>query len=254
MLTSNQPMTDKLTMIKDSPDGELARFIEFQMNIPQAFKNDPWLSRKIYEGVKANYGFSGPDFIQEIFKLGDKKIEEISKSWLLKFEKDFGKTTTFRFYENLITSTFTAGEIAVNHGIINFDLDKIYKEVLSRITVIKTDVKINDVDYLSILGEFQNKFYNGTLFLKNSQVVREPKGPLVARIELDTKIMYVAAREIRIYLAELQVNRRMFFSELRNQGILVFEGKKRLSKGWAGMSDIAPVLVYGFLVNVTEPI
>jgi hypothetical protein len=253
IMTQNQSPTDKLEVLKDSPDGEMARFIEFQMNAPKAMEKDPWLGRRIFEVMKKNYGLAGQRYIQEVFKLGEEETAKLVLKWTKRFENDFGKSTAYRFHENLIGATFAGGEIANSAKIINFDLERIYDKVLSNMYAAKGIVRMNNTDYPALLGEFQNKFYNGTLFIQNGRVIREPKGPLVARAEVDTDLLWISSREIRKFLSELQANSRMFFHVLREAGILVDEGKTRLSTGWPGMSHMQPVQAVCFKYKFDEP-
>ena len=69
--------------------------------------------------------------------------------WLTKFKKDFGDDTTYRFQENMIACTFAAGEIAVEHDIVDLDLARIYLATVSELINIRDNVigRINEVDY-----------------------------------------------------------------------------------------------------------
>ncbi len=253
LMTQNQSPVDKIEAFKNSPDGEMARYIEFQMNTPHALQSDPWLGKRIFETTKRNYGLAGPKYIQEIFKLGDSKVMDIINKWINRFEADFGKKSVFRFYENLIGSTFAGGEIAQSINLINFDLERIYKTVLKSMNGEKEVIKLNNTDYVGLLGEFQTKYYNSILFMDGPRVIREPKSqPLVGRAELDTHTFFVSARDLRKFLAELQVNSRMFLQVLKEKDILLGEGKIRITSGWPGMSHLHPIHAYTFRHAIKE--
>ena len=247
LMTQNQSPVDKIEALKESPDGEMARYVEFQMNTPQALVNDPWLGKKIFETTKKHYGTAGPKFIQEIFRLGDTEVIKIINKWIGRFERDFGKRSVFRFYENLIGSTFAAGEIANNINLVSFDLERIYKRVLKSMNGEKEVIKINSTDYSALLGEFQNKYFNSILFMDAARVIREPKSqPLVGRAEIDNQVFWISTRDLRKFLSERQVNSRMFLQDLKEKDILLEESKVRLTSGWPGMSHIHPVQAYSF--------
>ena len=179
--------------------------------------------------------------------MGDAEVIKIINKWIGRFERDFGKRSVFRFYENLIGSTFAAGEIANSINLINFDLERIYKRVLKSMNGEKEVIKINSTDYGALLGEFQNKYFNSILFMDGPRVIREPKSqPLVGRAEIDNQVFWISTRDLRKFLSERQVNSRMFLQDLKEKDILLEEAKVRLTSGWPGMSHIHPIQAYSF--------
>lgn len=249
LFTSNQAIYDKLRMFKASPDGEMARMVELNLDRPSAMDTDPLLGEAIFDVFRTNFGFAGPDYIKELFRLGDVKIKEIVDKWILKFTKVFGKDTSYRFYENLIGVTFAGGEIAVKLGLMKWDLNRMFLIVVKEMTGLKGDLHINSLDYEGLLGEFQNKYLHSTIFVDKNNVIAEPKLNLVARAEIHNKIYYASARELRKFLNDSQVSIREFLIQLKALNILLYEGKQRLTTGWAGHTNAAPILVYGFLYD-----
>lgn len=247
IFTSNQAIYDKLHMLKASPDGEMARMVELNLRKPYAMKKDEHLGEKIFDPFRLNYGHAGPVYIKKVLELGDEKVKDIINRWVFKFTQGkFGKDTTFRFYENLIGVTFGGGEIAKLAGIIDWDLDRIFNALVGEICEIKDAAKINQLDMESILGEFQNRFLQSTLFMDKNNVVAEPKLGLVSRAEIHNKIYYACAKEFKKHLNDNQVSIREFITETKASGLLIYEGKQRLGLGWAIKSAAAPVAVWGF--------
>jgi hypothetical protein len=246
-LTSNQSLTDKLTSFKAAPDGELARLIEFQIDRPVPLIKNPSLGKEIFDVFRLNYGHAGPEFIKYLFAVGPDYIHNVVAQWAEKFGVSFGKDTTYRFYESLVSVSFAAGQLAGEAGIVNYDLQRMYAVVIARIISIRDGtVRINKVDYESVLGEFQNKHQSGVLVLNDDRVMREPRAALVGRVEIDTRMFYVSKRELKLFLSEQQLSEREFATYMKEKGVLTFEGKQRLTNGWPGMSTNAPVAVYGF--------
>lgn len=246
-LTSNQSLTDKLVSLKSSPDGELARLVEFSIMKPPPLIENPALGKEIFDTFRLNYGHAGPMFIKALFDAGEDHIAATITKWGKRFELAFTGDTAYRYYENLIAITFAGGEIANNAGITNFDLERVYNVVLSYIIANREkSVKLNNSDYEGLLGEFQMKYQGGTLVLNEDRMIREPRINLVARIEVDKQMYYVSKREFKTFLATLQISEREFVFSMEKKGILTFNGKQRLAKGQPGMSSTAPVAVYGF--------
>ena len=76
--TSNSSMVDKLRATKQTPDGELMRFIEF--DVPQKSPISKQEANKIFdEKVAENYGLAGPLYAQYLIKNQKDVIEELHK-------------------------------------------------------------------------------------------------------------------------------------------------------------------------------
>jgi hypothetical protein len=246
-LTSNQSLTDKLTSHKASPDGELARLIEFYIDRPKPLVENPSLGREIFDTFRLNYGHAGPEYIKYLLTVGDDYIQGVVAKWMERFGESFGKDTTYRFYEALVAVAFAGGQLAKEAGIIDFDLNRIYATIIAKIIAIRDGtVRINKIDYESVLGEFQNMHQAGVLVLNENRVMREPRSALIGRVEIDTRMFYVSKRELKMFLVGQQLSENEFVTYMKEQGILTFQGKQRLTNGWPGMSTNAPVAVYGF--------
>lgn len=246
LMTSNHSLTGKLQSIKNNPDGELARLIEFDFAKPRPFLDDPTLASTIFDGIRLNYGHAGPAYIKKVFEVGDVTIREKIKKWQTRFTKDFGNDTTNRFYDCLIGVAFAGGEIAIEGGVINFDLERIYKVIVKEIKSIKASAKPNNTDYESLLGEFQNSNINGAFILDGDRVIDYPRHKLVVRIEMDRQMLFVSTSALREYFKPMQVDLHKFVSHMESKKILIYKGKRRLTDGWAGRSTTSPISVFGF--------
>ena len=251
IFTSNQSMYDKLSILKKDPNGEVARLIEFSVRKPQAFVDEPTLGKEIFDKFRFNYGWAGREFIFALYKQSDDQVQKMMDKWVDQFRKDFGEDTAYRFYENLIAATMTAGEIAINAGIVNFDLKKIYNRIVGEMVAIRDNVvKVNVIDYEALIGEFINNHQTGILAFKDSKISMEPRSPLVIRAELDTHSIFISKPEFRKHLAENQVSSREFLYQMKQSGIEVKESRKRMGTGWKDATASVNVEVYVF--NTTK--
>jgi len=97
MTTQNQSLEDKLRSHKSNPDGEMARYVEFQVSTPIAMINDPYLGNRCFEGVKANFGHAGVNYMQQVLKMGDNAVKDMGNKWIERFTKDLAKHPPFDF-------------------------------------------------------------------------------------------------------------------------------------------------------------
>jgi len=243
MFTSNHSLYDKLTGLKKDPNGEVARLIELSVRKPDAFKDDASLGREIFDKFRFNYGWAGPMFIQEVYKVGEHALQDMITKWGIKFNEDFGRDTAYRFYENLVSATMTAGEITNNAGITNFDLDRVYRRIVGEMIAIRDNVvKVNAVDYESVLSDYINKNQTGILIMKDGKAVMEPRSALVIRVEVEGNAMYISKTEFEKYLNEMSVSSKEFLYQMKLSNIEIDAGRdirKRMNAGWRDIGKSA---------------
>ena len=252
IFTSNQSLYDKLTTLKKDPNGEVARLIEMMVRKPNAFKDDAHLGREIFDQFRFNYGWAGPAFIKAVYVLGESEVTKVIDKWCLRFKADFGEDTAYRFYENVVAAAMTAGEIANNAGIVNFDLDRVYKRIVGEMIAIRDNVvKVNSVNYESILSDYINRNQSGILAFKDNKITMEPRMALVIRVENDSNMMYISKTEFDKYLTEGGVSTKEFLFQINALGIKVDASRsavKRMSSGW---KDIGKSVTRVYKIDLT---
>ena len=262
VMTTNQSLYDKLKQVKKRPDGEIARTIEFALEMPEVFIKNPGLSKEIVDPFNFNYGHAGPIFIQECLKKGEHELKTRINKWAEKFREEYGANPAYRFYENMIACCFAGGEIAVEAGIVTLDLQRIFKAVMEKMVEIrKHTFKLNDTDYKQLLGQFFNNNYNGFLTLNEGKVITEPKGPrIVGRIEIHTGLQYISTAAIESFLTApgMQVSVSAAEKAWHKAGVLIkhendkFTKKQRLTTGWKQGTHQNAVACYVFKTELPE--
>lgn len=253
--TGNEPIYDKLQAEKANPGGEIARLVEFMIPKSPLLEQDSKIGRDIFDTFRTNYGFAGPAFIRALFKVSNGELEDMIAKWTAKFMEAFGQDSAYRFYENLIAATFTAGEIAVKANIITLDLERVFKHVVGEMIKIRDKtVKFTVTDYEALIGEFLGEYHSGLLVMDDGKVLVEPRNALVGRVEVHNQVSYISKTSFRVFLAERHVSTREFEHALTGSKLLVECNKQRLSTGWrAGMST-PPIAVYGFKSQIPPEI
>lgn len=254
ILTTNESVYSKFEIEKGSPDGEAARIIEFLVKKPSCLQGNGGgkLGRDIFDTLRTNFGHAGPDYIKEVFKVGDDYIKERMAYWRSRFIADFGDDNTYRFHENLIMANFTGGEIANGAGIINLELEHIYESIVKQMIHIRESViKVNGTDFESILGDYIYKKLDKLLIVKEGKVTLEPRGPLVARIEVDNSLLIISKSDFKEYLNSIKVTPREFEDNMRANNILIDDKKARLTTNWK--SAVSPVNINAYWFKTAIP-
>lgn len=253
MLTTNHSIYGKLGSLQESADGENARLVEFLVQKPPILDQNSRLGVWIFDSLRFNYGHAGPMFIKEIMKGGDDYVQANIEVWSDRFLKDFGDYNEYRFFQNLIGATFGAATMSNAAGITAYDLEKIYRHVvLSMINIREDVVKLNSVDYQSVLGDFVNKNLGNTLVMKGGIVSMEPRGQIVARISSDEGLLQVSKSELKKFLAERQISPREFEFDMKERGVLLDMKKGRLTTGWKSAISTDPAYLYWFKTPIPE--
>jgi hypothetical protein len=243
IFTSNHSLYDRLSTLKKDPNGEVARLIELSIRKPAVFKDDASAGRDIFDSFRFNYGWAGPEFIRAVYREGEEEISKSITAWCLRFEKDFGQDTAYRFYENIVASSMTAGEIANKAGITEFNLERVYARIVGEMIAIRDNVvKVNSINYESILSDYVNKNHTGILAFKDGKMVMEPRTAFSIRVENDINTMWISKTEFDKYLNEMLISTKEFLFQINALGIKVEAGRditKRMYASWKDVSKSA---------------
>jgi hypothetical protein len=249
VLTTNESVYNKFELHKGSPDGEVARLIEFLIEQPNDLKGTDGakLGVHIFDAFKHNYGHAGPKFIIAALEAGDIQIKKRIDYWINRYLTDTGGDSAYRFHQNFVAAVFTAGELAVDAGIVNYDLERIYAKVIAELNNIKLNViKVNHTDYAAILADFMYENMGNTLRIKDGKVTDEPRGKLVARVAMDepTRVSKDALKE---YLHKKKIAPREFEKYMLESGDMLDKAaKKHLETGWKPTTTTKAANVYLF--------
>jgi hypothetical protein len=249
IFTTNESVYNKFELHKGSPDGEVARVIEFLMEQPQDLKGTEGakVGLHVFDAFKYNYGHAGPKFIVAALEAGDIHIKKRIDHWINRYLTDTGGDSAYRFHQNFVAAVFTAGEIAVDAGIVDFDLERIYQKVISELNNIKLNViKVNSTDYSAVLADFMYENMGNTLRIKEGRVTDEPRGKLVARVATDepTRVSKEAFKE---YLHKKKITPREFERAMLESGDMLDKAaKKHLETGWKPTTTTKAANVYLF--------
>jgi hypothetical protein len=247
--TTNHSLLGIVKKKKSTPYGETARMVELFMHKPQLFKDHPEKGKEIFDEFRKNYGHAGPIYAHEMIKWGEIKIHKHMEAWMVRFRKDFGHDVTYRYYEDLIATVMTGGEIAESAKLIKYDLDRIYKIMVGMMLAKRNNGNsINESDFDSVLGELFLDEIGSTVVVLNNKVISTPSPhkKLAIRIDIDEGESYVSTTFLTKWLAERGYSEENFFFALKNSGKFIKKDKKRLAAGWKGAPESANVNCFWF--------
>jgi hypothetical protein len=252
IVTSNLDLYDVLKTEKASPDGEMARLIQFMFKKPLEMQLNTARGVEIFEPLHSNYGHAGPEFIKFYYQKGEAHFRRYLEKWALRLNKDFSDDSAYRHYVAAIAAVFASGDLANEAGIIAYDLERIYHAVLIDLIQIRDGtVKLNEVDYAGMLAEFINTNHSGILILEDAnRVVSEPRTSLVGRIEVHKQRQMFAKTAFNKFLSEKKVSSKEFIKAMEKDGVLTVD-KQRLSTGWKAGMVTPPIPVY--VINTPIP-
>ena len=255
LLTTNQSNKDKMFMAKANPEGELRRLLE--LDISETGKIEESLGNQIFQPLRANFGFAGPEFIKYCYKLGLPEVDRIVKMWNTRMQQEFYNDSTYSFWNGGIAAMMAGAQISERAGIISIDYERIYSFILERLHRLHHEYASAGVNYEDLLSEFLSVNLNGILaFNESDKVSVEPRGKdLVARAEVTEGKVWISKSAIKEYLHEKQINVSHFEADLMKKGVMVNnKAKKKMAAGWKSAMGAMNLWCYEVKLDVSDVI
>lgn len=251
LCSSNASFYEKMASLKNSPDGEMMRLIEYKIDYSPVI--DVAEAKQMFDHqLKENFGHAGDLYAKWLVD----NLEEAKNTVLgiqAKIDKELKLTQRERFWSAVVAANITGGLIAKNIGLIDWDMKAIYKWATQMILGLRTEVKPPASDVMVVIGDYINRHMQNILVV-NDEVDRrtsmvmlptlEPRGELLIRYEPDTKKMFLAAKPFKNDCVKYQVNYKDTLAQLEKKGIFLGTMNKRLSKGMKVVSPGVHSLIF----------
>tara|TARA_R100000479_G_scaffold172511_1_gene117221 strand:- start:1970 stop:2374 length:405 start_codon:yes stop_codon:yes gene_type:complete len=115
-------------------------------------------------------------------------------------------------------------------------------------------VKANNVNYLSLLGEFISQHNNSILEIHDSKVIIEPKNSLYIRLDTDKKELCITKSVFRKFLIEdNSVSPKQFVYQMQQHGIKIAEKRRRMASDWKPGLDEFNTMAYIINTDTLPP-
>jgi len=242
--TSNSSFAEKLSVLKDNPEGELMRLIEYPIGLVDAI-NTAHAKNLFDQVLYANYGHAGPIYIRHLLA----NLEQVQDNCLAmqaKIDKELELLPKERFWSATFAANLQGGLFAKQCGLIDWDMTRIYDWSCKKIEKLRTETEAPLDGPEQAVGDYLYRYMQNILVVNDaadrrtnlpSSPIREPRGELLIRIEPDTKMMFFIAKAFKEYCVKYQINYNQTLDKLEQQGRLVKRAGKRLSKGMAVSGD-----------------
>jgi hypothetical protein len=251
--SDNKSLYDQLYNLKDFPEGELMRVLEFAVA-----KNDSLSkaeSDAMFNPMYENYGVAGEIFIRYVLA-NLPEVQRLLEKVQRKLDIAAGFTQRERFWSATAACSITSGIITKKLGLHDIDVAKVYEWAVATLSNMRVEVRSDSMTPLSRIGMFLNE-KNNNMLIVNSNIdkrsglteapIREPRGELMTRYEPDKKLLFISSKALREWCSENQISYKMLCSELQKEKITTGIIKKSLSKG----SDITTPSVFALVIDCT---
>lgn len=209
--SSNASLSDKLTVNKAVADGELMRIFEIDILKPEELDAD--YAQELVTTLDQNYGHAGDIYIKALVSdlAGTKALLKKVKMKINKLMKTQSKE---RMWVAAFSAMITGGYIAKSLGIIDWDIDKLFKILLELAFGKRQEAKDELLDFGSVLGEFISENKGAILQINGTKDLRSglPQAPIfnpniriVGRFEPDCKRLYIVRSVFKEYCVKRQI-------------------------------------------------
>jgi len=246
LCSSNASFYEKLTSLKNSPDGEMMRLLEYKIDYTNSNVIDVATAKAMFDHqLKENYGHAGPIYAAWLVN----NLEEAKTTALgiqAKIDRELKLTGRERFWSAIVAGNITGGLIAKNLNLLNWDMKAIYKFATGMISGVREEVAPPVGDVMSVIGDYINRHMTNILVVnddadrrtqKPSFPTLEPKSELLIRYEPDTKKMFIVAKPFKDECVKYQINYKETLKQLEKKGVFLGTMNKRMTKG---MKVVAP--------------
>lgn len=255
IMTTNKAIRSLLYEHRANATAESVRLLEPEVDKPSAPGYELTAERGIvmFDKLKSNYGHAGPEYIEELFRLGLDNVRRMVNTEFLKVAERYTNNSEYRFLSNLMATARTAGMICNARGILNFDLDRIF-DVMGKTfdDVIAGKKKEDENTRADVVGDFINKNIQNCLVIRDGKVTTEPRNSLYVRAEVDTGLIYISSSAMKDYLKDIRMDIKHFESRLKANGILQNKIKKQMAAGWKDAFGSTNVNAYELRMDVTH--
>lgn len=240
--SSNISFYEKLGVGKDSPEGEMMRIMEFYLDYTDVL--DPAYAKQMFDHqLMQNYGFAGDIYIRYIVSNWE-EVRTLYANMQRAVDAMFQITQRERFWSGLIASNLTGIKIAKHLGLCTWNLKNIRKYVGKMLDQLRANCSTPLSDDQQIIGEYLLNNVGGILVVEDTADNREANVPmarpqhipprdLIARYETDTRKLFISVKPLRHYCNKRAVSYHETVRKLKESGILIGSGTKRMTKGTA---------------------
>jgi len=238
LCSANASFYEKLTALKNTPDGESVRLLEYKIE-PNDLIGVAKGKEMFDHQLNNNYGHAGEIYISWLVNNLEEAIDLVKKVQA-RLDKEVQFTARERFWSATAACNIAGGLIARHLGLHDYDMAAVYEWLKGMLSEMRHDVKPPQSTPVITLGEFLNSHVINTLVVNgevdsrsnlSAMPTQEPRGELLVRYEPDTQHVYVAAKQFKDFCVKQQVNYKNLLKQLGDLEVFTEACNKRMSKG-----------------------
>jgi hypothetical protein len=238
LCSANASFYEKLTSLKNTPDGEQVRLLEYKIE-PNDLIGVARGKEMFDHQLNNNYGHAGEIFISWLVNNLEEAIDLVKKVQA-RLDKEVQFTARERFWSATAACNIAGGLIARHLGLHDYDMSAVYEWLKGMLSEMRHDIKPPQSTPVVTLGEFLNSHVINTLVVNgevdarsnlSAMPTQEPRGELLVRYEPDTQHVYVAAKQFKDFCVKQQVNYKNLLKQLGDLEVFCEACNKRMSKG-----------------------
>ena len=238
LCSSNNSFYEKLEVLKDSPQGEIMRIVEFYLDYSDAI--DMEIGKHMFDHqLLENYGHAGEVYARFLLTEYD-EVKKLYATIQQRLDNKLKLTQRERFWSATVAANITGIYIAVRLGLCDWDIARIFKWACNMIRSLRNTTKPPVDGDKQTLGEFIVSHIDNILIVndgidRRSKMqelpIREPKRDLIVRYEPDTARVYIRANAFRNFCTQRSISYRETIKKMKESGVFMESIVKRMSKG-----------------------
>lgn len=251
LASSNASFYEKLSTLKNSPDGENMRLLEYHVKKSDAI--DTQEGKHMFDHVlRDNYGHAGDIYIQHLVN-NLENIKDLLRKVQAKIDKEVQFSSRERFWSAVAACNITGGLVAQSLKLHDWDMTRIYDWLVRMLNDMREEIKPPTLNPLMIVGDFVNTFIQEALVVNGKEDKRTnmsanptlvPKGKLNIRYEPDTKYLFITVNSFKEYCAKQQINYKDTLKQLKELNVYTETVNKRMGKGTQLDSPAVRALIF----------
>lgn len=238
LCSSNHSFYEKLEKLKDSPQGEMMRIIEYSLDYSDAI--DTETGKKMFDHqLLENYGHAGEIYARYLLAEYD-SVKSVYASMQQRLDSILKLTQRERFWSATVAANLTGIYIANHLKLCNWNLGAIFKWACNMINNLRQTTTAPPDGDKQILGDFLIGRVDNILIVNDGADRRskmqevpllEPRRELMVRYEPDTQKVFITSASFRQYCAARNINYREILTKMEKSGLYIKSGNKRMAKG-----------------------
>lgn len=256
LCSSNHSFYEKLESLKNTPEGEMMRIIEYTIDYSDAIDTD--LGKEMFDHqLLANYGHAGEIYARYLVT-NYEEVKNLYNTIQQRIDARLKLTQRERFWSATVAANITGIYIAVHLKLCDWDIAAIFKWACKMLLSLRNTLTPPPEGEQQILGEFLLGRLDNILIVNDGVdrrtkmqelPIREPKYELMIRYEPDTSRIFITCSSFRQFCSARGIGYRAVIKNMKDKGLYIDTENKRMTKGMS----VNTTGVYALIFDASHP-